>query len=338
MLPPSISPRPREPPRPPPRSLARARSPSALTPGGGGFWPAQVYCGLVSPPAAPLPTSEGLVYGADGRPCDADLLGYSDIVLDFNGSLAFWDEAWERRLSAAAGRVRAVFVMGGVLTEAEPVTMPAIPGVLNRFSSATMNQLYHPQRTAEFLAFAGQRGVPVFVVTNNAVGDLATFADPERKVRTYDGVDAFLRANRLDGPFLAALARAHYTSRYNPPRKPFDFYTALALTAFLGEGRGEMLRLAEVDPRRLYYSNVYGMTFLSARDTWAAARAEYVERVGRPPAEGADKFARSRYEYFQKEIAVLARWDGMASLPAAELRFHLDPESKRLELVLGAES
>ena len=31
-----------------------------------------------------------------------------------------------------------------------------------------------------------QRGVPVFVITNNVVGDLATFADPERKVCNWD--------------------------------------------------------------------------------------------------------------------------------------------------------
>ena len=34
------------------------------------------------------------------------------------------------------------------------------------------------------------------------------------QVKTYDGVEAFLRANQLDKPFLASLARAHYTSRY----------------------------------------------------------------------------------------------------------------------------
>ena len=35
-------------------------------------------------------------------------------------------------------------------------------------------------------------------------------------------------------------------SRYAPPRKPFDFYTAIAITAFLGEGRAEMSHMAEV--------------------------------------------------------------------------------------------
>ena len=93
--------------------------------------------------------------------------------------------------------------------------------------------------------------------------------------------------------------------------------------------------LLQMDVRRLYYSNVYGMTFLSARDTWPAARAEYVARITRPLPEGADAFARTRQANFQKEAAVLTRWDGMASLPAVELRFSLDPETRRLELILG---
>ena len=295
----------------------------------------RVYCGLVPPPAAPLPVRQGVVYDSDGRACEVDLLGYAAVGMDVCGSLAFWDEAWAQRLTEAAGRLRGVVVMGGVLSEAEPVTMPAIPGVLNRFSSATMNQLYHPQRAAEFLSLAGRLCAPLLVVTNNAVGDLATFADAERRTRTYDGVAAFLRSNGLDSsPFLARLAEAYYTSPLSPPRKPYDYYAARALTALLGGQREALLRRAAADPRRLYYSNVYGMTLLSARDSWPAARAEYVARIGRPPPEGADGPARSRHELFQKEVALLERWDGMASAPAAELRFRLDPESKRLDLVL----
>ncbi len=83
-----------------------------------------MYCGLVTPPAVPLMpvTKQGFCYDAKGQPGEIDLLGY----------LAFWDETWERRMSEAAGRLRGIFVTGGVLTAADPVTMPAIPGVFNR--------------------------------------------------------------------------------------------------------------------------------------------------------------------------------------------------------------
>ena len=48
---------------------------------------------------------------------------------------------------------------------------------------------------------------------------------------------------------LRGCSRHYYgdaVSRYAPPRKPFDFYTAIAVTAFLGEGRAEISHMAEV--------------------------------------------------------------------------------------------
>ena len=122
-----------------------------------------------------------------------------------------------------------VFVMGGVYADATPMTMPSIPNVLNRFSrcenifqqihftevfenhifegvtfwilniSATMNQLYHPPRTAAFFTMLAQnRDIPVFTITNNVVDDLTTFSDAEKKVKTMDGVTKFLASNRSE--------------------------------------------------------------------------------------------------------------------------------------------
>ncbi len=59
-----------------------------------------------------------------------------------------------------------------------------------------MNQLYHPRRTASFFAFLAQYStIPVFTITNNVVHDLTTFADPEKKQKTLDGVQNFLKSN-----------------------------------------------------------------------------------------------------------------------------------------------
>ena len=105
--------------------------------------------------------------------------------------------------------------MGGVYADAAPLTMPSLPGVLNRFSrcnlfniahsspltltfplSATMNQLYHPARTAAFFnMLAKSSNIPVFTVTNNVVHDLTTYADEERKTKTLEGVTKFLASN-----------------------------------------------------------------------------------------------------------------------------------------------
>ena len=58
-----------------------------------------VYADLFTPPTTPLPTKEGLIYDTEGRQCEVPLSSYSEICIDFNGSFAFWDEAWADRLS-----------------------------------------------------------------------------------------------------------------------------------------------------------------------------------------------------------------------------------------------
>ncbi len=69
-----------------------------------------------------------------------DLMDYSNIYLDFNGSMAFLNKDWIERLGAAtaANRVKGVFVMGGVRSDSKPMTMPSIPNVLNRFSRCVL--------------------------------------------------------------------------------------------------------------------------------------------------------------------------------------------------------
>ena len=65
--------------------------------------------------------------------------------------------------------------------------------------SATMNQLYHPEHTAEFFTMLAQNtNIKVYTVTNNVVHDLATFSDAEKKNKTLDGVAKFLAANRFE--------------------------------------------------------------------------------------------------------------------------------------------
>jgi hypothetical protein len=83
-----------------------------------------------------IDTTTGNTYGMDAKMQSVNLMDYSEIYLDFNGSMAFLDEDWAERLgeAAAAGKLKGVFVMGGVRSDAKPMTMPSIPNVLNRFS------------------------------------------------------------------------------------------------------------------------------------------------------------------------------------------------------------
>ena len=119
-----------------------------------------VYCDLLEdkPTLLPVDAPEGTVYGSDGKVCTVEWGSYKSIYMDFNGSLAFWNDVWEGQLGVkgVVERLRGVFVMGGVYADQEPITMSSIPNVLNRFSSATMNQLYHPERTGKFFELLGQ--------------------------------------------------------------------------------------------------------------------------------------------------------------------------------------
>ena len=113
-----------------------------------------VYHSLIEPRDSPLTTKQGLTYDQEGALCHVEFKKYAEIYMDFNGSLAFWDDSWFHKLSdsCVVQKIRGVFIMGGVLSDKDPVTMPSIPKVLNRFSSATMNQLYHPQNAADFFS------------------------------------------------------------------------------------------------------------------------------------------------------------------------------------------
>ena len=288
-----------------------------------------VYHSLIEPRDSPLTTKQGLTYDQEGDLCHVDFKKYAEIYMDFNGSLAFWDDSWFHKLSdsCVVQKIRGVFIMGGVLSDKDPVTMPSIPKVLNRFSSATMNQLYHPQNAADFFSFLQLYKIPSYVVTNNAVGDITTFKDDE-KTKTFAGVELFLKSNGLTGNFLGRLAQAHYESVFNPPRKPFDYYTAFALTSAMGD---KMERLRTSDSKMFYYSNVYGISVVSSHDTWQAARDEYVSHINTRPTTD-DDVARNRYKLFQNEIKIMKKVDRMASLEVFDLRFSLDDEKKlRLE-------
>ena len=293
-----------------------------------------VYSDIIQRRCAPLKAHQDLAYDDEGRESRVDWAAYSDIYMDFNGSLAFWNESWEAQLgtAAAADRFRGVFIMGGVYDEVEPVTMPAIPGVLNRFSSATMNQLYHPECAAAFLAFLAQRQIRSFIVANKVVQDLTT-TDPVTKAKTYDGVERFMRANGLAQPFLQKLAEAHYMSRYNPPRKPFDFYAAMALTAWLqSSGNPEAEERLCLHKRTLHYSNVFGVTYISRSGLWEDTRAAYLAAVDTAPRDDDSPFVRSKKEYFLKEMAVLMRIEFMGRLPVFDVHFRTDAVSGRLGL------
>jgi hypothetical protein len=100
-----------------------------------------VYSAEIASKDLPRISAEmGLIFDMNAKECKVELVDYSEIYLDFNGSMAFLNENWAERLgeAAATGRLKGVFVMGGVRSDTKPMTMPSIPNVLNRFSRYSM--------------------------------------------------------------------------------------------------------------------------------------------------------------------------------------------------------
>ena len=99
----------------------------------------------------------------------------TEIYMDMNGSMAWFDNATHDAFKGV--QLKGAFVMGGVLDSSVVNTMSSVPNVLNRFSCATMNQLYHPENTARFFQYceSDKYKCPVFFISNNEINANFTF-------------------------------------------------------------------------------------------------------------------------------------------------------------------
>ena len=105
---------------------------------------------------------------------------------------------------------------------------------------------------------------------------------------------------RINGNFLLKLAKRHYESRYNPPRKAFDFYTATALIRLM-----QKKDLHGLPGRGLFYSSEFGLTLVSEGYEWKATLDSYVSRIDTKVVDGDSDFIKAKKEYFQREISIM---------------------------------
>jgi hypothetical protein len=186
------------------------------------------------------------------------LKNYTSIYIDFNGSMSFLNDSIYKIFESNKSKIKGVFIMGGILLDKEPATMPFINNTLNRFAAATMNQLYHPEFTGRFFDFIKE--IDTFIVPNN---NCKFINDPP--LYTSDGLENFLINNKLietlpiENSFIYKLASKFYPNESigKPPFKPFDYYVGKALVSFI---KGELNCTEE---GIVYYNNTYGLTFYS---------------------------------------------------------------------------
>ena len=86
--------------------------------------------------------------------------------------------------------------------------------------------------------------------------------------------------------------------------------------------------------KTLFYSNVYGITFVSSSDTWEATRAAYSTAVESAQTHASDsQFERVKLEYFKKEVELMKAIDYMASMRVHDVEFHMDEATKRVTIL-----
>lgn len=204
-----------------------------------------------------LVTDTNTIFNMEGNVVkDLHLNNFNQIACDFNGSAAFWNDFWQGEFAAIepASKFLGLYVMGGVYSDQPAKTACAIPGILNRFSAATMNQLYEPNASMSFLQFVGvERNWKIFTVSNNVVELLKTTRDtddyaegmyPNRNNTKWteiftDEVEELLEAHGIRTEPLVEICKCYYTANFFPQAKPFDLYTALGLAKGI-EFDGEM--------------------------------------------------------------------------------------------------
>jgi len=268
-----------------------------------------------------LDPTEGNVYNHHGVLLKPDIGLYDEIFVDFNGSMAFFKtQSWletDLRVATEHGKIKGAFIMGGVLAEESPRTSPAIEGVLNRFSSATMNQLYSPLGTARFFQFLSDHGIDAFVVTNNAVVEVATAK--EKQDKDFHGLREFFTGNGLRGQFLYEIALEYYGG--GSPQKPFDYYTAIGISmAKIGYFHRE-------HPKKMFFNVKYGCCLVSSALTSGAAVEAYTSKLDTAVSEGDSSFVKEKKKNFETEKVKMTdmQWE---AFPVYDLAFETHADKR----------
>lgn len=244
---------------------------------------------------------------------------YTSIWLDFNGSLAFLNDNWINNLDWLSSRVKAAAVMGGVYSYVPPLTMPAIKGFMNRFSCSTMNQLYAPSKTAQFLGYIQRHQIPTYVVANNAVVALVGHGLWRN----------FLRVNELENSSLVEYTASFYEE--NPGfvvQKPYDFYVAKVLTRLMSVGWD-----FQTSERVMFYDGKYGIALLAYTGTdWAGAVRNYVGNCDREIRPADNELVRAKKRAFVREGELLIKITDIHSLAVQIVEPIYDPKTCEVRL------
>lgn len=188
-----------------------------------------------------------------------------DVYMDMNGSMAFYNDDFSMLMNS---QVKCVSIMGGVLATKAMDTMSTM-SFLNRFGTATMNQLYSKTKTGRFLDDVKNKKIPCYVVSNNEINAKFTY-----KINNSFDDSLVLYRSKLQSMGLLKtsgvaldLFNAFYTAKNAGanivplPYKPFDVLSAYALVDVMQQTGGHKQTNA-----KLRYRAEYGSTIIVDND------------------------------------------------------------------------
>jgi hypothetical protein len=182
----------------------------------------------------------------------------SKTYMDMNGSMAWFSEFSEVQKNALLKSVEKCFVMGGVIDNSVVNTKGSLKNILNRFSSSTMNQLYHTEATYDF--FTKISPSKLVFITNNEINARFSFL-PTSTHDLYDHFEKEMSSRKLipidKENNITKLFKAFYESRPND-RKPFDVIPALYMCDYM-----KQTTKPTYVGGNLFFSQKYGCTILT---------------------------------------------------------------------------
>ena len=114
----------------------------------------------------------------------------------------------------------------------------------------------------------------------------------------------FLKNNGIEGDFIQKISTAYYESHYEPPRKPFDLYAALALVA----------ETPISEKCKVFYDSTFG-TFVigDPANTWESTLNKIKNNISTTVKPDDSDFVKNKASSFQTELAILATFDNVRS-------------------------
>lgn len=180
-----------------------------------------------------------------------------EIYMDMNGSFAFYDIHVNREVYlndfTFFNCIKALSIMGGVYNSSLVKTYSV--SFINRLSSATMNQYYHPYNTEDFLSklVSNNPNCKIFIVSNNYINDVFVWSDKEKFITDMK------EWNLLNDNYLEFF-NAYYKNETK--YKPFDIVSTMALINAIKNPNYHLL----TKKTKFLFSKIFGLTIIDKTD------------------------------------------------------------------------